>query len=85
MGRAGPEDATVNQATLQTYFDDHLGIDCSGFVSNYLVANGKRTYTSNMVRNTSAASYYMAGTAINDATQVRQGDVLVWMDGNAVK
>lgn len=99
MGKGAPQDyqlalewavrarkiPTVNQATLQTYFDDHLGIDCSGFVSNYLVASGKRTYSSDLVRNTSAASYYAAGTAINDATQVRQGDVLVWMDGNAVK
>ena len=99
MGKGAPQDyqfalewavrarkiPTVNQATLQTYFDDHLGIDCSGFVSNYLVASGKRTYSSDLVRNTSAASYYRAGTAINDASQVRQGDVLVWMDGNAVK
>jgi hypothetical protein len=76
---------TVTQATLQTYFDEHLGIDCSGFVTNYLVACGKTAYSSNTVRNTGAASYYNAARAINDPTQVRQGDLLVWMDGNSVK
>jgi hypothetical protein len=67
------------------YCDDHLGIDCSGFVTNYLVACGKRSYSSAVVRNTSAASYFNAATAVDDATRVRQGDLLVWMDGNAVK
>ena len=48
----------VTQATLQQFCDDHLGIDCSGFVTNYLVACGKKTYSSAVVRNTGAASYY---------------------------
>ncbi len=74
----------VSQASLQTFFDDHLGIDCSGFVTNYLVACGKKTYSSTTVANTSAASYF-SGTKVNDAGQVRQGDLLVWMDGNVVK
>ena len=99
MGKGAPQDyelalewavrskkiPTVTQATLQTLLDDHLGIDCSGFVTNYLVACGKKTYSSNTVRNTSAASYYNAAAAINDATRVRAGDLLVWMDGNSVK
>lgn len=75
----------VNQATLQAYCDEHLGIDCSGFVTNYLVARGKRSYSSNTVRNTSAASYYNAGAAINDPARVQAGDLLVWMEGNSVK
>ena len=87
MGKGAPQDyelalewavrsrkiPTVTQATLQTYCDEHLGIDCSGFVTNYLVACGKRTYSSNTVRNTSAASYYNAATAINDPGRVRAG------------
>jgi hypothetical protein len=73
----------VNQNTLQAYFDDHLGIDCSGFVTNYLVANGKKTYSLSTVSGTSASSYY-DGTKVNDPLQVRQGDLLVWMNGNAV-
>lgn len=99
MGKGAPQDyelalewavrshkiANVTQATLQTYCDDHLGIDCSGFVTNFLVACGKRTYSSNTVRNTSAASYFNAAKTVNDPTQVRQGDLLVWMDGNAVR
>jgi hypothetical protein len=75
----------VTQATLQTYCDEHLGIDCSGFVTNYLIACGKKAYSNATVRNTGAASYYNAGLAVNDPTTIRQGDLLVWMQGNAVK
>jgi hypothetical protein len=99
MGKGAPQDyelalewavrsktiPTITQATLQTYCDEHLGIDCSGFITNYLVACGKRTYSSNTVRNTSASSYYNPATAINDPTRVREGDLLVWMEGNLVK
>jgi hypothetical protein len=99
MGKGAPQDyelalewavrskkiATVTQAALQVFSDDHLGIDCSGFVTNYLVACGRKTYSSNTVRNTSAASYFNAGAAVNDATAVRAGDLLVWMNGNSVK
>jgi hypothetical protein len=75
----------VTQATLQLFFDDHLGIDCSGFVTNYLISAGKRSNTDAILRNTSAASYYSTSAAINDPSQVRQGDLLVWMNGNSVK
>jgi len=99
MGKGAPQDyelalewavrsnkvRTVNQATLQTYCDEHLGIDCSGFVTNYLAAVGKRMYSSTLMRNTGAASYFSPAAAVNDPSQVRQGDLLVWMDGNSVK
>lgn len=99
MGKGAPQDyelalewavrsrkiPLVTQATLQTFCDEHLGIDCSGFVTNYLVACGKRTYSSDLVRNTGAASYFNPAAAVNDPTQVQPGDLLVWMDGNAVK
>jgi hypothetical protein len=99
MGKGAPRDyelalewavrskkiAQVNQATLQTYCDDHLGIDCSGFVTNYLIACGKWAYSSATVRNTSAASYFNPAKAVNEPGLVRAGDLLVWMDGNAVK
>lgn len=75
----------VTQATLQTFFDNHLGIDCSGFVTNYLIANGKKPNSDLVLRNTSAASYYSAAAAVNDHNQIRQGDLLVWMNGNTVK
>ena len=98
MGKGAPQDyelalewavrsnkiPTVNQSTLQTYCDDRLGIDCSGFVTNYLVACGKRTYSSQLVRNTGAASYFQAARAVNDPLQIKQGDLLVWMSGNSV-
>jgi hypothetical protein len=75
----------VNAITLQSYADEHLGIDCSGFVTNYLAACGKLTYTTHLVRNTSASSYFNAARAVNSELDIRQGDLLVWMEGNGVK
>jgi hypothetical protein len=72
------------QVSVQTYMDAHMGIDCSGFVTNYLCAIGKKTYSYNLVGNTSAASYFNAALAVNDSTQVRQNDLLVFMHGNHV-
>jgi CHAP domain len=99
MGKGAPQDfelalewavrsgkvPTPTQATLQTFCDEHLGIDCSGFVTNYLCACGKKAYSSQTVRNTSAASYFNAANAVNDSGRIRQGDLLVWMQGNSVK
>lgn len=99
MGKGCPEDYEIalewavrsgkvpnpTQASLQIFCDDHLGIDCSGFVTNYLCACGKRAYSTHLVRNTSAASYFVAANAINDPGRVQAGDLLVWMDGNSVK
>lgn len=73
------------QTTIQTYFDEHMGIDCSGFATNYLVAAGIKTYSAETLRNTGAASYFNVAKAINDSFSVRRGDLLVWMKGNAVK
>ena len=56
MGKGAPHDyelalewavrsgriANPSQATLQQFANQHLGIDCSGFVTNYLCANGRR-------------------------------------------
>lgn len=99
MGKGAPQDyelalewavrsgkvTSVTEGTLQTYCDDHMGIDCSGFVTNYLVACGKRVYSSNTVRNTGAASYYNRAMAIDDPARIHSGDLLVWMSGNVVK
>lgn len=77
--------ATPTQPTIQAYADDHLGIDCSGFVTNYLIANALKPDTEEVRRNTGAESYYNPGRAVNDPTAVRRGDLLVWMTaGNAV-
>ncbi len=99
MGKGAPQDyelalewavragkiGHVNQNTLQAYFDDHLGIDCSGFVTNYLIACGTLAYSARKVRNTNAASYYDVAKAVSDPNMIRQGDLLVWMRGNSVK
>ncbi len=99
MGKGAPQDyelalewavrsgkvRTPNQASLQTYCDQHLGIDCSGFVTNYLIACGKKSYSIQTVRNTGAASYYSMAKAVNNPEAIRRGDLLVWMSGNSVK
>lgn len=99
MGKGAPQDyelalewavrskkiPMVTQATLQAFCDANLGIDCSGFVTNYLVACGKKACSSDVVRNTSAASYYNPVMAINDPGSIRPGNLLVWMEGNWVK
>jgi hypothetical protein len=99
MGKGAPQDyelalewavrsgkiPTPTQATIQAYFDTHLGIDCSGFVTNYLIASGRKPDSNETRRNTSAQSYYNAAKAVNDPSAVRQGDLLVWMTtGNTV-
>ncbi len=98
MGKGAPRDyelalewavrsgkvTSPSREALQRYADEHLGVDCSGFVTNYLVAEGKKARGAGTIRNTSAASYFDRGRAVNDPTDVRQGDVLVWMRGNAV-
>ncbi len=99
MGKGAPQDYELalewavrsgkvrnpNQANLQTFCDQRLGIDCSGFVTNYLIACGKRTYSNQTVRNTGAASYYNASRAVNNPQNIQRGDLLVWMTGNSVK
>lgn len=99
MGKGAPKDyeaalewavmskqiPTPTAAAIQAYCDSHLGIDCSGFVTNYLIANGKKSDSDTTRRNTGAESYYQASRAVNDPLHVRQGDLLVWMTGNAVK
>ena len=99
MGKGAPQDyelalewavrskkiKNVTQAALQTYCDEHLGIDCSGFVTNYLAACGKLSYSMATMANTGAASYFKPDKAVNDPFDIRQGDILVWMTGNAVK
>ena len=99
MGKGSPEDYRLalewavvsgkipgaNPASIQTFCDERLGIDCSGFATNYLIANGKKGNSDQVKRNTNAASYYSASHAVNDPRTVRQGDLLVWMSGNSVK
>ncbi len=90
MGKGAPQDyelalewavrsgkiANIDQSTLQTFCDNHLGIDCSGFATNYLIACGKKAYSSQTVRNTGAASYYNSANAVNNSSKIRQGDLL---------
>ncbi len=72
-------------ATIQAYCDQRLGIDCSGFVTNFLMANGLRPNSPTTAPNTGAVSYFVASKAVNDINSIRSGQLLVWMDGNTVK
>ncbi len=93
MGKGAPEDYGLalqwavysqkiknpSQATIQAYFDQYMGIDCSGFVTNYLIASGKKAYSADLLRNTSAESYFNVASAVNDPNFVLTGDLLVFM------
>jgi hypothetical protein len=63
--------------TLQHYCDDYVGLDCNGFVGNY-VGNilGKAGYTGD----TDIPHYYDAGTARTKLGDVQAFDVMVWPD-----
>lgn len=77
--------SSPTQVNIQTFCDERLGIDCSGFVTNYLIACGKKPNDPTTARNTNAASYFSVASAVNDPNDIRQGDLLVWMEGNSVK
>jgi hypothetical protein len=98
MGKGAPDDYGLalewavhtgrikypSQPSIQRYFDLNMGIDCSGFATNYLIASGKLGDSIETRANTSAASYFNPAKAVNDPSDVRQGDLLVLMDGNRV-
>ena len=57
-----------------------ITLDCSGFATNYLIAVGKRSYSSTLFGNHSgASSYYQVSNAVNDPLDIRRGDLLVWI------
>jgi hypothetical protein len=99
MGKGAPQDYVLalqwavisgqipnpNQAAVQLYCDQNLGIDCSGFATNYLMAAGKLPFSHQTSLNSNAASYYRTAKAVNDSKTIRQGDLLVWMAGNKPK
>jgi hypothetical protein len=63
---------------LQNFVDHYLGIDCSGFVSNYLVAVGR--LAPQQVVNTNARSYDVVTSRRRTVEDVKPLDILVWED-----
>jgi hypothetical protein len=96
MGKGSPQDYALalqwavysgkitnpSQATLQHYLDTYMGIDCSGFVTNYLIASRRVSYSPLQA---DAASYYHRGMAVSHQHQIRCGDLLVMMEGHHPK
>jgi hypothetical protein len=72
-------------ANIQNFCDQRLGIDCSGFVTNFLIANSLRPSLPATASNTSAASYFVDSQAVNNIYDIQPGHLLVWMEGNQVK
>jgi hypothetical protein len=68
---------------LQQFLNDrYVGIDCSGFVSNYIAAIGKMP--KNQVGDYNAASYasgHPKRTSVDDLSNL---DIMVWHDGGHV-
>jgi hypothetical protein len=68
---------------LQRFADGrYVGLDCSGFVSNYLVAMGRMAAP--QVPWTSAQSYDVTGHRRATPESVRALDVMVWSNGSHV-
>jgi len=72
-------------STIQAFCDQRLGIDCSGFVTNWLIDNGLRPNTPTTAANTGSTSYFSTARAVNGIHDIRGGQLLVWMEGNRVK
>jgi hypothetical protein len=96
MGKGSPDDYGLalewavhsgrvrsTQAAIQRYFDDNMGIDCSGFATNYLIADGRMPNTNDTKRNHGASGYFNLNNAVNDVTDIQQGDLLIFMNGAA--
>jgi hypothetical protein len=68
---------------LQAFADTRdVGLDCSGFVTNYFVARG--LMTSADVVNRNAASFDQPQRRRSTLQDVRRGDVMVWADHSHV-
>jgi hypothetical protein len=73
----------VKPHALQQFLDDrYVGIDCSGFVSNYLAAIGKMDKT--VVGDYNAASYASGHPKRKSLDELANLDILVWRDGGHV-
>ena len=63
--------------TLQHYCDNYIGLDCNGFVGNYVQnVMGKAGYSGD----TEIPHYYHAGTVRTKLDDVQALDVMVWPD-----
>lgn len=75
----GPKKHVRNDATwtMQHYSDDYIGLDCNGFVGNYVQhVMGKSNYNGN----TEIPSYFSRGTPRTKIDEVQALDVMVWPD-----
>jgi hypothetical protein len=64
------------KGSMNAYCDSYIGLDCSGFVSNYLRANGKTIDA----MNTGTGTYRTTAKANNRSaiSAVDVGDIMVW-------
>jgi hypothetical protein len=67
---------------LAAFTDKYMGLDCSGFVSNYLVHLGLLSRSAPMQRN--ARSFDDPSNRRDRLDQVRHFDLLVWSDTNHI-
>ena len=68
--------------SLQAFCDRWLGLDCSGFVTNWFLATGRRTPTDNRRDAISADNYYSPTKAVQHPNAITRGHVLVLMANN---
>lgn len=67
--------------SMNRYVTKYMGIDCSGFVTNYLRHLGRKDMDPGKINST---AYRTLGTRITALNKVRAGDVMAWTDTNHV-
>lgn len=67
-------------SALNTYCQDYIGLDCSGFVGNYLQQEGNSAFGPE----TGATNFAPAASRISSMDQIREKSVIVWKNTNHV-
>ena len=67
--------------SMNQYVTKYMGIDCSGFVTNYLRQRGRDDMDPGQIN---SVAYRTLGTRITSLDKVRGGDIMAWTDTNHV-
>jgi len=65
---------------MNNYCRDYIGLDCNGFVGNYLKHEG----LGNLGPSHKVSAFAPAGSRVSKMTDIRAGSVLVWTSGGHV-
>jgi hypothetical protein len=82
--RAAAEGGLIDPKTQspQSFCDQWLGLDCSGLVTNWFRASGRRLFPDQRIANVKSIEYFQKTKTVPDSRFVTTGDVLVLMASN---